>query len=174
MSNKFCFNGNIYDQVYGVAMDLPLAPILSNIFMGYHEKEWIRNYSYGGLFYCKRYVDDIFVVFETEDHAVSFSNYINRQHRNIKLSLETKKPGKLPFLDVLVYKKSNLVLSIFRKQTYTGFLIIFFRFTPSKYKSGLIKTLLDRCYKINNTWIGFDNDLENLTKVLSKNKFPTY
>ena len=35
------------------------------------------------------------------------------------------------------------------------------------------------CYKINvynqciNTWIDFDNDLENLTNILNKNQFPT-
>ena len=33
--------------------------------------------------------------------------------------------------------------------------------------------MLDRCYKINNTWKGFDNNLENLTKILNKNQFPT-
>ena len=44
---------------------------------------------------------------------------------------------------------------------------------PSKYKNGLIKTLFVRCYKINNTWKGFDNDLENLTKMLNKHQFPT-
>ena len=87
----------MYDQVDGVAMGSPLAPILANIFMGYHEKEWIRNYNYGGLFYYKRYVNDIFAVFETKDHAVSFYNYINRQHRNIKFTMETEKNGKLPF-----------------------------------------------------------------------------
>ena len=75
---NFLFNGHIYDQVDGVAMGLPLAPILANIFMGYHEKEWIRNYNYGVLFYYKTYVDDIFAVFETKDHAVSFYNYISR------------------------------------------------------------------------------------------------
>ena len=87
--------------------------------------------------------------------------------------METEKNGKLPFLDVLVRNKPNLLTSVYRKPTCTGLLTIFFSFTPSKYKNGLIKTLLDRCYKINNTWKGFDNDLENLTKILSKNQFPT-
>ena len=169
---NFLFNGHIYDQVDGVAMGLPLAPILANIFMGYHEKEWIRNYNYGVLFYYKRYVDDIFAVFETKDHAVSFYNYISRQHRNIKFTMETEKNGKLPFLDVLVCNKPNLVTSVYRKPTYTGLLANFFSFTPSKYKNDLIKTFLDRCYKINNIWIGFDKDLEKLTKILNKNQFP--
>ena len=87
--------------------------------------------------------------------------------------METEKNGKLPFLNVLVSSKPNLITSVYRKPTYTGLLTNFFSFTPSKYKNGLIKTLLDRCYKINNTWVGFDKDLENLTKTLDKNQFPT-
>ena len=94
---NFLFNGSVYDQVDGVAMDSLLAPILANIFMGNHEKGWIRNYNYGGLLYYKRYVDDIFAVFETKGHAVSFDNYINRQHSNIKFTIETEKNSKLPF-----------------------------------------------------------------------------
>ena len=53
-----------------VAIGSPLAPILANIFMGYDEKRWLRNYNYGGLFYYKRYVDDIFAAFGTKDRAL--------------------------------------------------------------------------------------------------------
>ena len=87
----------MYDQVDRVAMGSPLAPILANIFTGYLEKGWIRNYNYGGLSYYKRYLDDIFAVFETKDHVVSFYNYINRQHRDIKFTMETEKTRKTPF-----------------------------------------------------------------------------
>ena len=149
---------NMYDHVDGVAMGSPLAPIFLNIFMGYHETEWIRNYYYIRLFYYKRYVNDIFAVFETKDHAVSFYNHINKQHRSIMFTMETEKNGKLPFLDVLVCNKPSLVTSVYRKPTYTGLLINFFSFTSSKYKNDFIKTLLDRCYKISNTWLGFDKD----------------
>ena len=34
----FLFNVFIYDQIDGVAMGSPLAPISANLFMGYHEK----------------------------------------------------------------------------------------------------------------------------------------
>ena len=70
--NNSLFNGNMYDQVDGVAMRSPLAPIFANIFMGYQKKEWIRDNNYEGLLYYKRYFDDIFAVFETNNHAVSF------------------------------------------------------------------------------------------------------
>ena len=48
---NFLLNGSMYDQVDGVAMGSPLAPIIANTFMGYHGKGWIRSYSYGGLLY---------------------------------------------------------------------------------------------------------------------------
>ena len=40
---SFLFNGNMYNQIDGVAMSSPLAPILANISIGYHEKGWIRD-----------------------------------------------------------------------------------------------------------------------------------
>ena len=57
---NFFINGNMYDQIDGIAMGSPFSLIFANIFMEIHEKGWIRDYSYGGLLYYKRYVDDIF------------------------------------------------------------------------------------------------------------------
>ena len=34
----FLFNGSFYDQIEGVAMGSPLAPVLANLFIGHHEK----------------------------------------------------------------------------------------------------------------------------------------
>ena len=61
----------MYDQADGVAIASPLARILINIFMRNHENGLNRNYSFEELIYYKRYVDDIFSVFQTKDHAVS-------------------------------------------------------------------------------------------------------
>ena len=37
------FTGKFYDQIDGVAMGSPLAPVLANLFMGHYEKEWLSN-----------------------------------------------------------------------------------------------------------------------------------
>ena len=34
----FSFNGKFYNQIHGVAMGYPLAPVLANRFMGHNEK----------------------------------------------------------------------------------------------------------------------------------------
>jgi len=93
--------------------------------------------------------------------------------------METEKKGQLPFLDVLLSKQStsdnqcSCVTSVFRKKTCTGLLTNYFSFTPFKYKLGLIKTLIDRAYKINNTTQGFQNDIKNLSVILKRNLFPS-
>ena len=81
-----------------------------------------------------------------------------------KFTMETEEKGQLPFLDVLSVSKQSasdhqgsFITSVYRKKTYTGLLTNYFSFTPFKYKSGLIKALIDRAYKINNISQGFHN-----------------
>ena len=52
-------------------MGSPLAPVLANLFMGHHEKRWLENYNLRIEFY-RRYVDDIFALFNTEQNAVYY------------------------------------------------------------------------------------------------------
>ena len=89
--------------------------------------------------------------------------------------METEVNHKLPFLDVLLDNSNphSLVTSVFRKSTYTGLLTNFLSFTPFPYKLGLIRTLVDRTFKINNTWTGFHNNIKELTNILGKNQFPS-
>ena len=67
----------------------------------------------------------------------------------------------------------SLVTSVFRKSTYTGLLTNFLSFSPFPYKLGLIRTLVDRTFKINNTWTGFHNNIKELANILGKNQFPS-
>ena len=97
----FLFKGSFYDQVDGVSMGSPLAPVLANLFMGHNEKEWIDNYKGSKILFYRRYVDDNFCVFEREQNAVSFYNYINSQHPNIRFIMEKEVDNKLAFLDVI-------------------------------------------------------------------------
>ena len=49
-----------------------------------------------------------------------------------------------------------------RKAAYTGLLTNYNSFTSPNYKKGLIKTLIDRTFRINSTWSGFHYDILNL------------
>ena len=69
----------------------------------------------------------------------------------------------------VVQPHRQLYTSVFHKKTYTGLLTNYFSFVPFSYKLGLVRTLVDRIFKINNTWAGFHLDINNLTK----NSFPS-
>ena len=150
-----------------------LAPVLANLFMGYREQLWLENYDGTSVLFYRWYVDDTFCVFHNENDAMLFLDYLNRQHVNIKFTFEKEKNGKLPFLDVLVTKSTNTcTTTTFHKKTYTGLLMNFLSFSPMNYKIGLIKTLIDRTRKINNTETGFKEDLNKLIFTLKRNSFP--
>ena len=169
----FLFNNEVYDQTDGVAMGSPLGPALANLFMGYHENKWLNSEESSTVLFYKRYVDDIFCLFKCETDAERFLSFLNRQHPNIKFTIEKEKNKQLPFLDILNDSSSNkLVTSVYRKPTYTGLLTNYNSFTSPNYKKGLIKTLIDRTFCINSTWSGFHYDILNLKSVLQKNEFP--
>ena len=58
----FIFNGPFYDQINGVAMGSPLAPVLANLFMGHHEKLWLENFHGSTILFYRQYVDDSFLL----------------------------------------------------------------------------------------------------------------
>ena len=90
--------------------------------------------------------------------------------------MEKEAHHKLPFLDVLVKNNdpNSLLTRVYRKKTFTGLLTNYFSFTSYSYKVGLIRTLVDRAYKINNTWLGLHEDLTKLMDILKKNLFPAH
>ena len=70
--NVVLFDQKYYSQIDEVAIGSPLGPTLANIFLCYHETTWLKNCpkSFKPVYY-KRYVDDIFVLFEKQEQ-VSF------------------------------------------------------------------------------------------------------
>ena len=72
------FDTVFYTHVNDVAMGSPLEPSLTNAFLCHHETNWLNNFpeKFKPVFY-KRYVDDIFVLFERPEHVNSFVDYMN-------------------------------------------------------------------------------------------------
>ena len=51
----FTFNGIIFDHIDGVVMGSLLALVLTNLFMGIHEQNWIEQATNMKPIFCKRY-----------------------------------------------------------------------------------------------------------------------
>ena len=67
----FIFNSKFYNQMDGVAMGFPLAPVLANIFVGFYESKWLNEYNLNKPKFFLRYVDDILAAFENEQDSLN-------------------------------------------------------------------------------------------------------
>ena len=63
-------------------MGSPLAPVLANIFIGFHESKWQNEYLNKPKFYL-RHFDDILAAFGNEQDSLNFLNFLNNRHPNI-------------------------------------------------------------------------------------------
>ena len=169
------FDGKVYDQVDGVAMGSPLAPMTTaNQFLGHHENLWFNKYQAPSVHFYQRYVCDTFCLFNTELDTISFFDFLNSQHPNIKVTMEKETNKVLAFLVIFINNKdpSCLLTSMHHKATFTGLLANFFGFTPLSYKIGHIRTLVDRVYKIITTVAKFNDDVKGHYYILKKNQYP--
>jgi len=102
--SHFQFNGNYYDQIDGVAMGSPLGPLFANFFMADFEHKHMDALRNFGLSIWLRYVDDIFATLDNKESAEKALEYLNKQHNNIKFTIEHEESNRLQFLDTYVVR----------------------------------------------------------------------
>ena len=68
----FTFNSKFYNQIDGIAMGSPLAPVLVNIFIDFHESKWVNEYNLNKHKFYVKYVDGILVAFHNEQESIIF------------------------------------------------------------------------------------------------------
>ena len=116
----FTFNNKCYKQVDGAAMRSPLVSVLANIFMCSVQNKWLRDCpnDFEPVFY-RCYVDIIFVLLASLDHADKFKEYLSSKHPNISFSIDKEKDGCIPFLDVNIFHENEkLATNAYREKTF--------------------------------------------------------
>ena len=96
-NSHFVFDGQLYDQIDGMAMGSPLGPSLANLFICALEKKCLDEcpLQFKPVVY-RRYVDDTLCLFENEEHADLFLKHINNYHGSIKFTVEKEANNSLP------------------------------------------------------------------------------
>ena len=112
----------------------------------------------------KKYVDDIFVLFKGPEHAKLYVDYMNSKRKNINFSFETEKDGRMPFLDVTVFRENGkFVTNVYRKETFTG---VYTNFSSLQlgHKFGLVYSLLNCCFCLVSDISKFQFEIEELNE----------
>ena len=120
-STYFRFKDDFYEQKDGTAMGSPMSPVIANIFMEDFEQTAITTADLSPKLWL-RYVDDTFVLWQHgTEHLDEFLKHPNGLHHRIQFTMEKENNQKIPFLDVLVERRENKLLTdIYRKPTHTN------------------------------------------------------
>ena len=168
----FLYNDKVYKQVDGVAMGSPLAPLLSNWFVSKIENNILKQDIECKPIIYKRYVDDVFALFQSIEHRDQFFSMLNSAHPNLKFTMETS-TSSLPFLDAAMsIKNGRFNTEIYRKTTNTGVVMNYQCMAPSRWKSSLVRCFLTRAYRISSKYEFFIEEIERIKKILMNNAYP--
>ena len=125
-------------------MGSPLGLTMANVFLSFYEMKWIEQCpnEFKPVFY-RRYVDDIFVLFESAEHLSKFHAYLHTCHSNMSFSFEQEVNGNLAFLVVEASRQQDkFVTTVYRKTAFSGMYTHFDSFVSTDFKVGMIYTLV--------------------------------
>ena len=169
----FQFNGQLYEQIDGVAMGSPLGPLLASVFMGSIEDTLEREGKMPSFY--KRYVDDTLTIMPDTTSAATFLQVLNNCHSSVKFTMETENNGMLPFLGMqLLNRAPQIETKVYIKPTNTGLLLHYQSHFDMRYKRGLLKTMLDRAYRLSACWSYFSEECDRLRVIFSRLKYPQH
>ena len=166
------FEGESFQYTCGVAMGLPLSPIVANIFMEDLESKALASTRLLPKLW-KRYVDDTNVIWSYGQEELDlFFNHHNCQSYAIKFTMEQEFNGFLPFLDILISNNidSSLSHQVFQKKTHTEqYLHASSHHFPTQ-KLGILNTVATRALRMSDDK-SFDKEKSHLLNVFVENNY---
>ena len=154
-------------------MGSPLGPLLANVFMCSIE-ESLKSQGKLPEFY-RRYVDDTLVKMPNLVAATAFLDTLNHAHSAVSFTMEVEENGMLPFLGVQLLNRAPCVeTKVYVKPTNTGLLLHYHSHVDSRYKHGLLVTMLDRAHRLSSSWAHFSEECERLRGVFRKLRYPNH
>lgn len=169
----FQFLDSFFIQKEGTSMGTRMAPPYANLFMARLEETILKSHCHHLLFW-KRFIDDIFFIFQgTREELSSFMNFMNTIHKSIKFTFDISR-NNISFLDLLIYRTTNnhLHTTIYRKPTDSSCLLHFNSYHPLHVKESIIYSQALRYNLLITDDTNLQLELYNLTRYLLARKYP--
>ena len=163
-------NGDLYQQVDGVAMGSSLGVTFANFYMAFVENEVMLDESIKPLTYA-RYIDDCFVVAHDEQHIEALRQAFERKSV-LRFTSELGVNSKINFLDVSVDGQGeSYITTVYRKPTSCGAYMNAVGDCPERYKRSMMSGLIHRTYKICSSMELFHREIGTLKQLLVNNGY---
>ena len=156
-------------------MGLPISGTLAEIYLQHIEELYIRHWIESkAIIYCKRYVDDIIIIFnhnKTNEIAItSIMNYINEQLES-KTTMEVNK--SINYLDLIISRNINKIeLSVYRNPTNANITIQYTSNHPWDHKRAAFTHYINRELTLPVTEQARTQEWENIFNKAQQNGFP--
>lgn len=103
----FNFQQELYEQIYFVAMESPLSPIVENIYMEHFECSSAFDFSLLKMDLQVRYIHETNVKWpHAKEDLNKFVENVNSWYRHIQFTMELE-DNTIPFLDILISEKEE-------------------------------------------------------------------
>ena len=109
-SKSFIFYYLLCKQIDGVTMGSPLGPTLVGAFLFYYENEWLDNFPIHFNLWCTKGMLMILLFFfhlQNTSNIQPFVNYMNKQHKCLKLTYEVENDNTFSFLDIKITRHNK-------------------------------------------------------------------
>ena len=170
LSNTYInFENTRFLQIKGTAMGTPFAVVYSIIFLGIHEQSVLMKLNFKPL-YFRRFIDDIFIILNSEQECVSFLSSFKDVAKNIDIT--STRGDFINFLDISIFKgfkfhtQSCLDLKVFQKEHNKYLYIPPTSFHCANVFINLVKSELTRYCILCSSKSDFDTIKENFFKRL--------
>ena len=167
----FQFNGQLFEQIDGVAMGSLPGPLMANVFLCHLEEKL----TYEGVMptLYKRYADDTLAIMPSTDAASHFLSTLNSLHPSLSFTMEFPVDNKIPFIGMEIIKNGTKIeTQVYRKPTNTGLLLHFQSHTDKRYKDCLLKTMIYRAYALSSTNEAFNQECTRLCSIFTHLDYP--
>ena len=145
-------------------MGSPLGPLMANVFMCHLEDKLARDSMVPSLY--KRYVHDTLARMPNTDAAAYFLAPLNGLHPSLKFTMELSSENTIPCIGIQIIKNgTELGTRVYRKPTNTGLLLHFQSHFDKRYKTGLLKTRLDRAHALSSTTEALNEECAKLRSI---------
>lgn len=175
IKQKFNFEGNIYEQMNGVAMGSALGPLIASYYLGKCEEEVLdtkkvllgkRNANGDSLsgkvkLYC-RYVDDIFVIGSLENME-GIRSRLERKS-GLRLTVEEELDGLINYIGITV-RRVGLELETGIYHRFEPILSNIRSFIGKEHKYAGFRSLVERAVKLTSEVGSLDKELKLLSSV---------
>ena len=124
--------------------------------------------------FYKRYVDDTLTIMPDTTSAATFLQVLNNCHSSVKFTMGTESNGVLPFLGVQLLngRAPHIEIKVCIKPTNIRLLLHYQSHVDMCYKRRLLKTMLNRAYRLSSCWSYFSEECDRFKALFERLKYP--